>query len=69
VLAVGCVTPKKGLLEAARACAAVPPRHPGWTATFVVAETDRFPEYFAAFAETLAPHGPRTRLLVGLPFA
>ena len=68
VLAVGRVTPEKGLLEAARALAATLPRHPDWTATFVVSEPDRFPDYFAAMGAALAPLGPQARLLVGRTF-
>lgn len=68
VLAIGRVTPEKGLLEAARAVAAVLPRHPDWTTTFVVSEPDRFPDYFAAIVAALAPLGPQARLLVGRPF-
>ena len=68
VLAVGRVTPEKGLLEAARALAAVLPRHADWTTTFVVAEPERFPDYFAAIGAALAPLGPQARLLVGRPF-
>jgi glycosyltransferase involved in cell wall biosynthesis len=68
VLAVGRATPEKGLLEAARALAAILPRHPDWTATFVVSEPDGFPDYFAAIGAALAPLGPQARLLVGLPF-
>lgn len=68
VLAVGRVTPEKGLLEAAQALAAILPRHPEWTATFVVSEPDGFPAYFAAMGAALAPLGPRARLLVGRPF-
>ena len=68
VLAVGRVTPEKGLLEAARAVAAVLPRHPDWTTTFVVAEPDRFHNYFAAIVAALAPLGPQARLLVSRPF-
>jgi glycosyltransferase involved in cell wall biosynthesis len=68
VLAVGRVTPEKGLLEAARAVAAVLPRHPDWTTTFVVSEPHRFADYFAAIVAALAPLGPQARLLVGRPF-
>ena len=68
VLAVGRVTPEKGLLEAARAVAAVLPRHPDWTTTFVVSEPERFPDYFAAIVAALAPLGPQARLFVGRPF-
>ena len=68
VLTVGRVTPEKGLLEAARALAAILPRHSDWTATFVVSEPDRFPDYFAALCEALTPLGPQARLRVGLPF-
>ncbi|MGA2491437.1 MAG: glycosyltransferase family 4 protein [Roseiarcus sp.] len=68
VLTVGRVTPEKGLLEAARALAAILPRHSDWTATFVVSEPDRFPDYFAAIGAALAPLGPQARLLVGRPF-
>ncbi len=68
-LVVGRVTPEKGLLEAARALAGVLPRHPEWTTTFVVSEPEQFPDYFAALKDTLAPLGPRARLLVGAPFA
>jgi len=68
VLVVGRATPEKGLLEAARALAAILPRHPDWTATFVVSEPDRFPDYFAALGAALAPLGPQARLLVGRPF-
>jgi len=67
-LVVGRVTPEKGLLEAARALAAILPRHPDWTTTFVVSEPDRFPDYFAALGEALAPLGPQARLLVGRPY-
>jgi len=68
VLLVGRATPEKGLLEAARALAAILPRHADWTATFVVSEPDRFPDYFAALCAALAPLGPQARLRVGLPF-
>ena len=68
VLTVGRVTPEKGLLEAAQALAAILPRHPDWTATFVVSEPNRFPDYFTAFRAALAPLGPQARLLVGRPF-
>ena len=68
VLVVGRVTPEKGLLEAARALAAILPRHPDWTTTFVVSEPGRFPDYFAAIDATLAPLGPQARLLVGRPY-
>ncbi len=68
VLVVGRATPEKGLLEAARALAAILPRHPDWTATFVVSEPDRFPDYFAALGAALAALGPRARLLVGRPY-
>jgi glycosyltransferase involved in cell wall biosynthesis len=68
VLAVGRVTPEKGLLEAARALAAVLPRHRDWTTTFVVSEPERFPDYFAAIGAALAPLGPRAQLLVGQPY-
>jgi glycosyltransferase involved in cell wall biosynthesis len=68
VLTVGRATPEKGMLEAARALAAILPRHPDWTATFVVSEPDGFPDYFAAIGATLASLGPQARLLVGLPF-
>lgn len=68
VLLVGRVTPEKGLLEAAQALAAILPRHPDWTATFVVSEPDGFPDYFAAMGAALAPLGPQARLLVGRPF-
>jgi glycosyltransferase involved in cell wall biosynthesis len=68
VLAVGRVTPEKGLLEAARAVAAILPRHRDWTTTFVVSEPERFPEYFGAIGVALAPLGPQARLLVGRPF-
>jgi len=68
VLVVGRATPEKGLLEAARALAAILPRHADWTATFVVSEPDGFPDYFATLEATLAPLGPRARLLVGRPF-
>ena len=68
VLAVGRVTPEKGLLEAAQALAAILPRHPDWTATFVVSEPGGFPDYFVAIGAALAPLGPQARLLVGRPF-
>ena len=69
VLTVGRATPEKGLLEAALALREVLPRHPGWTATFVVSEVDRFPNYFADFCAALAPLGDRVRLLLDRPFA
>ena len=68
VLVVGRVTPEKGLLEAAHALAAVLPRHPDWTTSFVASEPERFPDYFAAIGAALAPLGPQARLLVGRPF-
>jgi len=68
VLAVGRVTPEKGLLEAAQALAVVLPRHVDWTTTFVVSEPERFPDYFAAIGAALAPLGPQARLLVGRTF-
>lgn len=68
VLAVGRATPEKGLVEAARALSEVLPRHPGWSATFVVSESDRFPDYFQALRAALAPLGDRASLLVDRPF-
>jgi glycosyltransferase involved in cell wall biosynthesis len=61
VLAVGRVTPEKGLLEAARALAAVLPRHADWTTTFVVSEPDRFPDYFAAIVAGSVGRSRRSR--------
>lgn len=69
VLMVGRATPEKGMLEAALALRQVLPRHPGWTATFVVSEADRFPKYFADFCAALAQLGDRARLLLDRPFA
>lgn len=69
VLTVGRATPEKGMLEAALALCQVLPRHPGWTATFVISEADRFPSYFADFCTALAPLGDRVRLLLDRPFA
>lgn len=69
VLTVGRATPEKGLLEAALALRDVLPRHPGWTATFVVSEADRFPSYFANLCAALAPLADRARLLVDRPFS
>jgi len=68
VLAVGRVTPEKGLLDAAQALAAVLPRHPDWTTIFVASEPERFPDYFAAIGAALAPLGPQAQLLVGRPY-
>ena len=69
VLMVGRATPEKGMLEAALALRQVLPRHPGWTATFVVSEADRFPNYFADLCAALAPLADRARLLLDRPFA
>ncbi|MGO4870473.1 MAG: glycosyltransferase family 4 protein [Roseiarcus sp.] len=69
VLVVGRATPEKGLVEAALALGALLPRHPEWSATFVVSEPERFPDYFETLGAALAPLGDRARMLVNRPFA
>jgi glycosyltransferase involved in cell wall biosynthesis len=68
-LIVGRATPEKGLIEAVAALRPVLSRHAEWSATFVVSEPARFPDYFANLCTALAPLGDRARLLVDLPFA
>lgn len=69
VLVVGRAAPEKGLVEAAQALCQVLPRHPDWSATFVVSESGRFPDYFQTLCFALAPLGDRVNLLVNRPFA
>jgi len=69
VLVVGRATPEKGLVEAARALCEILPRHRDWSATFVVSESERFPDYFAMLRAALAPLGDQARLLVDRPFS
>ncbi len=69
VLVVGRATPEKGLVEAARALLEILPRHPDWSATFVVSEPGRFSDYFEKLRAALAPLGDQAKLLVNRPFA
>ena len=69
IVAVGRATPEKGMLEAALALRQVLPRHPDWTATFVVSEADRYPQYFTDLCAALAPFGDRAQLLLDRPFS
>ena len=69
VLVVGRSAPEKGTLEAAQALAVVLPRHPGWSATFIVSEPGRHPAYHAQVLAALAPLGAQARILSSRPFA
>ncbi len=68
VLVVGRATAEKGLVEAAQALSHMLPKHPRWSARFVVSEPERDPAYFDALRAALAPLGDRAKLLVNRPF-
>ena len=69
ILAVGRASPEKGLVEAAEALLRILPGNPDWSATFVVSEPERFPDYFAKLKSTLSGLGNQAHLVVGCPFA
>ena len=68
VLVVGRASPDKGLIEAARGLAIALPRHPGWSAKFVVSEMGRDPAYFQRLCAELAALGAQASLLSALEF-
>lgn len=68
VLVVGRAHPVKGIIEALDAARAWLPKHPDWTAKFILAEPGDQPEYMAAIRSRVADI-PRAELLTAQPFS
>lgn len=67
ILFVGRLTREKGCLESAQALARMLPRHPDWSARFILSKRQADPDYEAAVLSALAPLGAQARLAIDAP--
>lgn len=69
ILIVGRAAPQKGITQTAIALSEILPRHPAWTARFILNEVQADPDYFAKAKDLIAPLGSQAEMAVQRPFA